>query len=156
MLLRNNTTLLEVMMACTQNGPHCGRKETKQCPSSQISSIPCAPRWVSNILREIWCSSITTICIDTNMPSKLSRRSNKRCGNLGLGTPHNKSQERAAPTHRKKDKEKMDSLKRTNPSCKQRRTLERQRKILGSGATSIRAPGITMLIYAQSIRWWLR
>jgi hypothetical protein len=22
------------MMTCIQNGPHCGRKETKQCPSS--------------------------------------------------------------------------------------------------------------------------
>jgi hypothetical protein len=103
------------MMTCTQNGPHCGRKETKQCPSSQISSIPCAPRWVSNILSDIWCSSIMVVCIDTSrmkwsfwtshpwawptdMPSKLSRSSNKRCDNLGLGTPHSKIQERVAPT----------------------------------------------------------
>jgi hypothetical protein len=68
MLLRNNTTLLEVMMTCIQNGPHCGRKETKQCPSSQISSIPCAPSWVSNILSDIWCSSIAVVCIDTSRP----------------------------------------------------------------------------------------
>jgi hypothetical protein len=66
MLLRNNTTLLEVMTTCIQNGPHCGRKETKQCPSSQISSIPCAPSWVSNILSDIWCSSIMVVCIDTS------------------------------------------------------------------------------------------
>jgi hypothetical protein len=44
----------------------------------------------------------------TDMPSKLSRSSNKRRGNLGLGTPHNKIQEREAPTHRKKDREKME------------------------------------------------
>jgi hypothetical protein len=43
MLLRNNTTVLEVMMTCIPNGPHCRQKETKQCQSSQISSIPCAP-----------------------------------------------------------------------------------------------------------------
>jgi hypothetical protein len=65
---------------------------------------------------------------------------------LGLGTPHNKIQERAAPTHRTKDRENMDNIRTTNPSHKQRRTPERQRKISGSGATSIRALGITLLI----------
>jgi hypothetical protein len=107
MLLRNNTTLLEVMTTCIPNGPHCGKKETKQCQSSQISSIPCAPRWVSKIQSDIWCSSIMVLCIDTSrpkwnfwtsrpwarptdMPSKSSRSSNKRCDNLGPGTPHNK------------------------------------------------------------------
>jgi hypothetical protein len=49
MLLRNNTTLSEVMTTCIPNGPHYGKKETKQCQISQISSIPCAPRWVSKI-----------------------------------------------------------------------------------------------------------
>jgi hypothetical protein len=53
MLLRSSTTLLEVMTTCIQDGPHCGRKGTKQCQSSQIFSIPCIPRWVSMILRKI-------------------------------------------------------------------------------------------------------
>jgi hypothetical protein len=66
-----------------------------------------------------------------------------------LGTPHNKIQERAAPTHRTKDRENMDSIKTTSPSHKQIRTPERQRKIPGSGATSIRALGITLLTVAQ-------
>jgi hypothetical protein len=39
----------------------------------------------------------------------------------------------------------MDSIRTTSPSRKQRRTPERQRKIPGSGATSIRALGITLL-----------
>jgi hypothetical protein len=65
---------------------------------------------------------------------------------LGLGTPHRKIQERAAPTHRTKDRENMDNIRTTSPSRKKRRTLERQRKILGSGVTSIRALGITLLI----------
>jgi hypothetical protein len=90
------------------------------------------------------------------MSSKSSRSSNKRHGNLGLGTPHSESQERATPTHRTKDIAKMDSLKKTCLGHKQRRTPERQRKILGSGVTSIRAPGITMLIATQSSFWWLR
>jgi hypothetical protein len=38
------------------------------------------------------------------MLSKLSRRSNKRHDNLGLGTPHRKI--RVAPTHRKKGQNK--------------------------------------------------
>jgi hypothetical protein len=85
------------------------------------------------------------------MLSKSSRSSNKRHGNLGLGTPHNKSQERAAPTHRTKDRAKMDSIRTISSSCKQRRTSERQRKIPGIGATSIRALGITLVIAAQEV-----
>jgi hypothetical protein len=171
MLLRNNTTLSEVMMTCIPNGTHCGKKETKQCPISQISSIPCAPRWVSKIQSDIWCSSIVVLYIDTSrlkwnfwtshpwaqpidMPSKSSRSSNKRRNNLVLGTPHNKIRERAAPTHRTKDRAKMDSIRTTSSSRKKIRTPERQRKILGSGVTSIRALGITLPTAAQSSHWW--
>jgi hypothetical protein len=35
-------------------------------------------------------------------------------------------------------------------------TSKRKRKIPGSGVTSIRAPGITLLIATQSSLWWLR
>jgi hypothetical protein len=171
MLLRNNTTLPEVTMTCIPNGPHCGKKETKQCQISQVSSIPCAPRWVSKIRSDIWCSSITVLCIDTSrpkwnfwtfhpwarptdIPSKLNRSSNKRRDNLGLGTPHNKIQERAAPTHRTRDRANMDSIRTTSPSHKQRRTPERQIKIPGSGVTSIRALGITLLTTARNSCWW--
>jgi hypothetical protein len=173
MLLRNNTTLSKVMTTCIPNGPHCSKKETKKCQISQISSIPCAPSWVSNIWSDIWCSSIMFLSIDTSrlkwnfwtshpwawptdMSSKSSRSSNKRHGYLGLGTPHNKSQERAATTHKTKNRAKMDSIKTTSPSRKQRRTPERQRKTPGIGATSIRALGITLLTAAQSSRWWLK
>jgi hypothetical protein len=146
MLLRDNTTLSEVMMTCIPNGPQCDKKETKQCHSSKISPIPCAPSWVSKIQSDIWCSSIAVLCIDTSRlkcnlwtsrpwvrPSKLSRSSNKRHDNLGMGTLHSKSQERAAPTHRTKDIEKMDNIKTTNPSRKQRRTpkdKERYREVV--------------------------
>jgi hypothetical protein len=56
----------EVMRTYIPNGPHCGKKETKQCQISQISSIPCTPRWVSKIQSDIWCSSIMVLCIDTS------------------------------------------------------------------------------------------
>jgi hypothetical protein len=68
MLLSNNTTLSEVMTTCIQNGPHHGKKETKQCQSSQIYSIPCATIWVSKILRNIWFSSIIVVYIDKSKP----------------------------------------------------------------------------------------
>ena len=161
------------MTTCIQNGPHCGRKDTKQCPSSQISSIPCAPTWVSKVLRDIQCSSIVAVYIDTSrpkwsfctslrwaqpidIPSKSSRRLNKRCNNLGLGTPHRKIQKRVAPTHRKKDREKMYSIRTTSPSHKQRRTMGRRRKISGNGATSIRDPSITLLVFSQSNHQWMK
>jgi hypothetical protein len=173
MLIRNNTTLLEFMTTCTQNRPHCGRKETKQCPSSRISSIPCAPSWVSKILSEIVCSGIAVVYIDTSrlkwsfwtsqpwarptdMPSKSSRSSNKICDNLGLGTPHSRSHERAAPTCKTKDREKMNHFRTTSLVHKKTRAPERQRKISGSGATSIRSFGITLLISVQRIHWWMR
>jgi hypothetical protein len=90
------------------------------------------------------------------MSSKSSRRSNKKHDNLGLGTPHNKSQEREATTHKTRDRENTDNLKENSQGRKQRMTPERQRKIPGSGVTSIRAPGITLLIIAQSSCWWMR
>jgi hypothetical protein len=116
------------MTTCILNGPHCGKKETKQSHISQISSMPCAPSWVSKIQSEIWCSSITVLYIDTSrmkwnfwkyhpwvqptdMLSKSSRSSNKRRGNLGLGTPHNKIQETVAPTDQTKDRANMDSIR---------------------------------------------
>jgi hypothetical protein len=159
------------MTTCIPNGPHCDKKDTKRCQISQISSIPCAPSWVSNIQSDIWYSSITMLCIDTSRPkwnlwtshpwvqptdmlSKSSKRSNKRRGNLGLGTPHSKIQEGVAPTHKTKDKEKMDSIRTTSPSRKQIRIPERQRKISRGSVTSIRSLGITLLIVAQIIRWW--
>jgi hypothetical protein len=50
----------------------------------------------------------------------------------------------------------MDHLRKTSPGRKKRRTPERQRNISGHGMTSIRSPGITLLIVAQSSRSWLR
>jgi hypothetical protein len=60
---------------------------------------------------------------------------------------------RPQPTEQR-TRENMDSIRTTSPSRKQRRTPERQRNIPGSGVTSIRALGITLLTVAQSSRWW--
>jgi hypothetical protein len=50
---RNNINLLVTMTTNTRDGPHCGKIWDKQCQSSQILPIPCAPRWVSNTLSTI-------------------------------------------------------------------------------------------------------
>jgi hypothetical protein len=63
------------------------------------------------------------------MPSKSRIRLNKIHVNLGLGTCHNKKKERETPTQREKDRENMENLRKTSLRCKQRRTLERRRKI---------------------------
>jgi hypothetical protein len=135
MILRNNTTLTEVMMTCIQNVPHCGRKGTKQSQSSQISSIPSAPSCVSKIPSDIWFLITVMVCIDTSMHkwsfwtslpwerpidmlSKSSRRFNNNHKSLGLGTPHNRSRERVAPTSRTKCRENMDNLRTTSLSRK--------------------------------------
>jgi hypothetical protein len=114
MLLRNNTTLSEVMMTCIPNGPHCGKKETKQCQISQISFIPCAPIWVSKIRSDIWCSSIVVLCIDTSrpkwnfwtshpwarptdMPSKSSRKLKQKTWQFGARNPSQQNLGKGGP-----------------------------------------------------------
>jgi hypothetical protein len=88
------------------------------------------------------------------MLSKSSKILNKRHERLGLGTPHNKRKERVAPTQKTKEKTNMNNIRKTSLSHKQRRTMERRRKTLGSGVNSIRDSGITLLISTQIIHWW--
>jgi hypothetical protein len=64
--------------------------------------------------------------------------------------------ERASPTHRTKERERMENLRKTSLIHKQIRTMGRQRKTLGSGASSIRALGITPLNVTKIIHWWMR
>jgi hypothetical protein len=83
---------------------------------------------------------ISSLGATYDMSSKSSRSSNKRHGNLGLGTPHKKIQERVAPTHTKKDRSKMDSIRTTSPSCKQRRTPEKTKKYTGKWCDLHKSP----------------
>jgi hypothetical protein len=111
------------MMTYTQNGPHCGRKETKQCSSSQISVIPCAPIWASRILSQIWCSSITMVCIDTysdkmeflDIPSlgttyryviKIEQKLKQKMWKFGLGNPSQQKPRKGGPNPLKKGQSK--------------------------------------------------
>jgi hypothetical protein len=119
-------------------------RDWKQCHSSQISSIPCAPSCVSNIMINMFFSSTSKVFIDTSrhkcnfctsrrwarpidILSRSSRSLNKRNESLGLGTPHSRRRSREAPTHKIKGIAKMDILRIASLNCKQIRTMERRR-----------------------------
>jgi len=73
-----------------------------------------------------------------------------------MGTCHSRRRPRETPTYKTKGIENMDNLRTTSVSRKQRRKMERRRKTPGSGATSIRSLGTTLLIAPQRSHWWLR
>jgi hypothetical protein len=76
---------------------------------------------------------ISSLGAPTDMPSKSSRSSNKRRGNLGLGTPHNKSQERAPqPTEQRTEKRWIVSRQPVQATSKEghRKDKERYREVV--------------------------
>jgi hypothetical protein len=87
---------------------------------------------------------------------KIEQKLKQKTQPFGSRNPHSRSKKREAPTNRTKDRENMGNLRTTSPSHKKIRTMGRRRKIPGSGVTSIRAPGITLLITTQRSHWWLR
>jgi hypothetical protein len=160
-------------MTYIQDGPHCDRKGTKQCQSSPMSSIPCAPSWVSNTLSDIWCSSTVTVCIDTSIQKwsfwtsrpwasayryvvKIEQKLKQKTWQFGSVNPSQQKQGKGGPNPQNKGHRKDGKPQDNHLSPKQRRTMGRQIKTLGSGVSSIRAPGITSLNFAQSSHWWLR
>jgi hypothetical protein len=109
-------------------------------------------RYIQDEMEFLYISSLGTTY---RYAIKIKQKIKQKTKHLGLGTPHRKRKERVPPTHKTKEKENMDSLRKTSPIRKQRRTPKRQIKIPRGGATSIRAPGITLLISAQRSHWWL-
>jgi hypothetical protein len=77
---------------------------------------------------------------------KIKQKLKQKTQQFGHGNSPKKKPGKGAPTRKKKDKAKKNNLRTTTPGHKQGRTPKRQRKISGSGATSISAPGITLLI----------
>jgi hypothetical protein len=73
-----------------------------------------------------------------------------------MQTHHSRRREKASPTCRTKERERMDNLRTTIPNRKQRRTMGREIKTMGNGVSSITTPGITPLNVSQRIHWWLR
>jgi hypothetical protein len=63
---------------------------------------------------------------------------------------------KVAPNHRKKEKERISNLKKTNPRSKQRRVMGSQIRTLESGSISTKSPGTTPMNVAQNNHYWLR
>jgi hypothetical protein len=59
------------------------------------------------------------------MLSKLSINLNRRNRNLDLQIPHRRSRVKVPPTHKTKDRERMDLLRTTNPSKKEIKVMRR-------------------------------
>jgi hypothetical protein len=85
---------------------------------------------------------------------KIMQNLKQKMQQFGPGNPSQQKQQRAAPSHKKNNRENMDDIRTTSPSRKKPRTLERQINIVGSGGTSIISLGITLLIISQSSRRW--
>jgi hypothetical protein len=82
----------------------------------------------------------------------LSRRSES----LDLQTPHIQSRAKAAPTHKKMDRTKMATLRKTSPSCNTRRVMRIQRRTQESGANTIKSLGTTPKNVSPRSHWWSR
>jgi hypothetical protein len=87
---------------------------------------------------------------------KIEKNIKQKTRKFGPGNHSHRKEVKGSPNPKKRDRENMDNLRTTILGCKQTRTLKRQRKILGSCGTSIRAPDITLLISAQTNCWWMR
>ena len=152
------------MRTSTSNGLCCGNKEIKMCMSWRICSIPCAPSWVSNIQRNIWCWSTTVVCIDTfrrkwssstsprlvwhiGMLPKLSKNWNRKSETLDLWI---RSKGKVPPNRRTKDTAKAWRLKKNFQSDKQIAPLQSRIRKWESGASSIRAPLTTQVSVGPS------
>jgi hypothetical protein len=86
---------------------------------------------------------ISTLGMTYRYVVKIEHNIKQKRQQFGLGNPSHQNPGKGSPNpQKKKSRAKMDSIGTTSPRCKQRRTLEIQRKIPGSGATSIRALGI--------------
>jgi hypothetical protein len=90
------------------------------------------------------------------MFSRLRRNLSRRGESLDLQTPHNQRREKAALTHKKRDKDKMATLKTTNPSRNTRRVMRSQVRSRESGVNNIKSLGTTSNNVTPSSDWWLR
>jgi hypothetical protein len=76
----------------------------------------------------------------------LSRSSKKlrRIGeSLDLRTPHNRSREKVAPTHKTRDRANMTSLSKTSPGRNKIKVMRSQKRTEESGVNTIKSLGTT-------------
>jgi hypothetical protein len=84
---------------------------------------------------------------------KIEQKLKQKTQNLGLGTPHKKSR-KGRPQPIEQRKKKIWTVSGQPVQDKTKKDTGKTKKDTGSGVTSIRALGITLLIVAQSSHWW--
>jgi hypothetical protein len=99
---------------------------------------------------------ITSLGMAYGYAVKIEKKLSRRDKSLDLQTPHSRSREKAAPTHTARDREKMASLKTTNPSRITRREMRRQRRTRGNGVSTIKSLVTTLKNIATSSHSWSR
>jgi hypothetical protein len=65
------------------------------------------------------------------MLSRSSRNLSRRGESLDLQTPHSRSREKVAPTHKTRDRENMVTLRTTSPSLQPKKGNEKSKKDMG-------------------------
>jgi hypothetical protein len=148
---------VEVMTTCIPNGPHCGKKETKQCQISQISSIPCAPSWVSKIRSDIWCSSITVLCIDTSRPKwnfldisslgatyryvvKIEQKLKQKTRQFGPRNPSQQKSGKGGPNSQNKGQRKDGQYQDNQPKLQEKKDTRKTKKDTGKWCDFHKSP----------------
>jgi hypothetical protein len=108
-------------------------------------------------LKEKWsfCTSQHWVRL-IDMLSRSSINLSKRGKSLDLQTPHSRSREKEAPTHTKRDREKMVSLRKTILRHNTRRVMRSQRWTWENGVNTIKSLGTTSKNVAPSSDSWPR
>jgi hypothetical protein len=85
---------------------------------------------------------------------KIEQKLKQKTQQFGPGNPSQQKPGKGAQPIEQRTEKIWTVLGQPVQATSKVRTPERQRKIPGSGATSIRALGITLLTVAQRSRWW--
>jgi hypothetical protein len=78
------------------------------------------------------------------MLSRSSKNLSRRGESLDLQTPHSRSREKVAPTHKTRDRENMATLRTTSPSHNTRRVMRSRRRTWENGVNTIKSLGTTL------------
>jgi hypothetical protein len=87
---------------------------------------------------------------------KIEHKLKQKKQQFGTGNPSQQNPGKGGSNPQNKGQRKDGQYQDNQSKPQEKKTLERQRKIPRSGATSIRALGITLLTVAQSSRWWTK
>jgi hypothetical protein len=85
---------------------------------------------------------------------KIEQKLKQKTRLFGPGNPSQQKPGKGGPNPQNKGQRKDGQYQDNQSKPQAKKDTERQRKTPGSGATSIRALGITLLTAAQSSHWW--